>query len=84
MLCERPHVLVGDLNAAPWARELHPLRKVASNHRHMYEMRSFPARMPIWRYDHVWPGLTWSVERIETLPAHVSDHRPVLARLRAL
>lgn len=79
--CWRPHVLVGDLNASPHARELHPVRRLTVHHQHHYGLRSWPARRPWQLYDHVWPGPGWVVEEIRILEEHVSDHRPVLARL---
>jgi endonuclease/exonuclease/phosphatase family metal-dependent hydrolase len=79
--CWRPHILVGDLNAGPRSRELHPVRKICVRHDHLHGIRSWPARRPLILYDHIWPGPGWAVESVEILDLHVSDHRPVLAQL---
>lgn len=81
-VCARPHVLIGDLNAAAHAREFHALRGNGGSHLHHVGLRSWPARRPWMQFDHVWPGPGWEVESVRTLDAHISDHRPVLAELR--
>jgi len=80
--CGHSYVLTGDLNAPPGARELHPVRKAAAHHDHRGGVRSWPARRPIARFDHIWPGRDWEVAHVRALESHVSDHRPVLAHLR--
>lgn len=80
-ICFRPHFLVGDLNAGPHSRELHPVRKICIRSDHLKGLSSWPSRRPMVLYDHVWPGPGWEVATIHVLKAHVSDHRPVLARL---
>jgi endonuclease/exonuclease/phosphatase family metal-dependent hydrolase len=80
-LCFRPHVLVGDLNAGPHARELHPVRTLCVRQDHLHGLRTWPARRPMVMYDHIWPGQGWEVEKVQALEAHLSDHRPVLAQL---
>jgi len=79
--CWRPHLLMGDLNASPNARELSPVRTLGNGTDHHQGLRSWPASRPVIQYDHIWPGPGWEVEKMETLEAHVSDHRPVLAQL---
>jgi endonuclease/exonuclease/phosphatase family metal-dependent hydrolase len=79
--CALPHVLVGDLNAAPHARELAPLRNRSNGLEHLRGLRSWPAARPWLLYDHIWPGPGWEVCEIEVIPAHISDHRPLVARL---
>jgi endonuclease/exonuclease/phosphatase family metal-dependent hydrolase len=79
--CWRPHLLMGDLNAGPNARELHPVRALGGADDHLDGLRSWPARRPLVLYDHIWPGPGWVVERMELLDLHVSDHRPLLAQL---
>lgn len=80
-MCWRPHILVGDLNASPHSRELHPVREVCNRHDHLRGLRSWPARRPWILYDHIWAGPGWEVEEIRILDRHISDHRPVLAQL---
>jgi endonuclease/exonuclease/phosphatase family metal-dependent hydrolase len=80
--CRQPRVLVGDLNAAPQAGELHSVRTASAQLDHLHGLRSWPARRPWIQYDHIWPGPGWEVEEIQILDPHVSDHRPVLAHLR--
>ncbi len=80
--CPNPHVLVGDLNASPHAHELHSVRKLSARHDHHHGLRSWPAHRPMIQYDHIWPGPGWEIEQIHTLDPHVSDHRPVFARLK--
>jgi endonuclease/exonuclease/phosphatase family metal-dependent hydrolase len=80
--CSFPHVLVGDLNAAPQAGELQALRTLCGVGEHLRGLRSWPARRPWIQYDHIWPGPGWETARVQILDAHVSDHRPVLAELR--
>jgi endonuclease/exonuclease/phosphatase family metal-dependent hydrolase len=77
----RPHILVGDLNAAPHARELAPVRKICVPHDRLRKLSSWPARRPLVQYDHIWTGPGWVVEDMRVLDLHVSDHRPVLAQL---
>ena len=79
--CWRPHFLMGDLNASPFARELAPLRKSSALPDHLRGLRSWPARRPWLLYDHIWPGQGWVVERVEVMDLHVSDHRPLFAQL---
>lgn len=79
--CFRPHLLMGDLNASPNAKELHPVRQLGGDHTHLTGLRSWPARRPLILYDHIWPGPGWEVESVEILDAHISDHRPLLAVL---
>jgi endonuclease/exonuclease/phosphatase family metal-dependent hydrolase len=79
--CWRPHVLMGDLNAAPHSKELAALRNHAATEEHLRGIRTWPARRPFALYDHIWPGPGWEVENIEVLTPHVSDHRPLLATL---
>lgn len=79
--CWRPHVLLGDLNAGPHSRELHPLRTHETAGEHMRGIHTWPARRPFILYDHIWPGPGWEVENIEVLMPHLSDHRPLLAQL---
>ncbi len=79
--CWRPHFLMGDLNASPFARELAPLRRLREAPDHLRGLRSWPARRPWVLYDHVWPGPGWVVEAVEVMDLHVSDHRPLLAQL---
>ena len=80
--CPNPHVLVGDLNASPHAHELHAVRTRSCRPDHHHGLRSWPAYRPVIQYDHIWPGPGWEVEQIHTLEPHLSDHRPVFARLR--
>lgn len=80
--CEHPHVLVGDLNAAPNAGELLAVRTLCGLQDTLHGLRSWPARRPLIQYDHIWPGPGWELEFARILDPHVSDHRPVLARLR--
>lgn len=79
--CFRPHLLVGDLNASPSSRELHPMRLHTGGHDHLMGLTSWPAKRPLVLYDHIWPGPGWSVDAIEVLDPHISDHRPLLAEL---
>lgn len=79
--CPYPHLLLGDLNTGPAARELHPVRSWCGSWTHLLGKRSWPARRPMIMYDHIWPGPGWKVESLEILDRHLSDHRPVLARL---
>jgi endonuclease/exonuclease/phosphatase family metal-dependent hydrolase len=80
--CGQPHVLMGDLNAAPHSREMDPLRSATNGHEHLNGLRTWPATRPFVLYDHIWPGMGWKVESIEVLDDAVSDHRPLLAHLR--
>jgi endonuclease/exonuclease/phosphatase family metal-dependent hydrolase len=79
--CWRPHILVGDLNASPHSKELHPVRTICVAQAHFHRLRTWPARRPMVTYDHIWPGPGWEVESILALDAHLSDHRPVVAQL---
>jgi endonuclease/exonuclease/phosphatase family metal-dependent hydrolase len=79
--CWKPHILVGDLNAEPHSRELHPIREVCIPSGHHEELNTWPARRPMILYDHIWPGQGWVVEDIKVLDLHVSDHRPLYAQL---
>jgi endonuclease/exonuclease/phosphatase family metal-dependent hydrolase len=79
--CWRPHVLVGDLNAGPHSRELHPVRKICVRHKHLGGISTWPARRPWILYDQIWPGPGWEVEDVRVMDLHVSDHRPLLAQL---
>lgn len=80
--CGQPHVLLGDLNAAPHSREMGPLRSATNGDAHMAGLRTWPATRPMVLYDHIWPGTGWKVESIEVLDDAVSDHRPLLAHLK--
>jgi endonuclease/exonuclease/phosphatase family metal-dependent hydrolase len=80
--CKNGHVLIGDLNCSPHAGELLCLRQHSGVHKHHKELRTWPARRPWITYDHIWPGGGLEVVEARTLDLHVSDHRPVLARLR--
>jgi endonuclease/exonuclease/phosphatase family metal-dependent hydrolase len=79
--CWRPHLLLGDLNACPRSRELAPVREHAGGHDHLSGLSTWPARRPWVLYDHIWPGPGWDVRETRVLDLHVSDHRPLLARL---
>lgn len=81
--CPRPHVLMGDLNACSSARELHSVRRhFGALEEQFHRLRTWPAHRPLKHYDQIWPGPGWAVEKMHVLERHVSDHLPVLARLR--
>jgi len=79
--CPEAHLLVGDLNTGPHARELHRVREWCAGAAHLAGLRTWPARRPVVLFDHIWPGPGWEVCRAEVLASHVSDHRPLLAEL---
>jgi endonuclease/exonuclease/phosphatase family metal-dependent hydrolase len=82
LVCKNGHVLIGDLNCSPYSGELQCLRQHSGDHKHHKGLRTWPARRPWITYDHIWPGGGLEVVEAKTLDLHISDHRPVLARLR--
>lgn len=84
-----PVIVVGDFNSTPhqWAyRHLaEGLQRVPARGAWGWS-GTFPARHPIVQIDHILVGPAWEVAaaRIPTLPRTppISDHRPVVARLR--
>ena len=79
--CWRPHLLMGDLNAAPHSRQLRPIRELLDTPDHLNGLRTWPARRPWILYDQIWPGPGWVVEATEVLQSELSDHRALLAQL---
>jgi len=84
----RPVLVVGDFNSTPhqWAyRHLAQGLQSAVNRRVRGWGTTFPARRPLVQIDHVLAGPAWQITAAH-IPADgaaaVSDHRPVVARLR--
>jgi endonuclease/exonuclease/phosphatase family metal-dependent hydrolase len=79
--CGQPHLMMGDLNTSPHARELAPVRDACEVDGHLKGLSSWPSRRPWILYDHIWPGPGWELEEVRILDPHLSDHRPLLAQL---
>jgi endonuclease/exonuclease/phosphatase family metal-dependent hydrolase len=83
-----PVIVVGDFNSTPhqWAYR-HVAQGLQSAHRRRGRMwgGTYPAERPLVQIDHVLAGPAWQVTAAR-IPADgaaaVSDHRPVVARLR--
>lgn len=85
----RPVIVVGDFNSTPhqWAyRHIARGLQSAGSQGVRGWTATFPAQRPLVRIDHVLAGPAWRVVAAQvpapTDSAAMSDHRPVLARLR--
>jgi endonuclease/exonuclease/phosphatase family metal-dependent hydrolase len=77
---DRPAVLVGDMNMwGPWLA-----RVVPAGWRVAGRGRTYPARTPHSRLDHLVHTAGVEVRAIEVVPDRGSDHRPIRARLRVV
>ncbi|MEX1216154.1 endonuclease/exonuclease/phosphatase family protein [Saccharospirillum sp.] len=88
--CRAPVILCGDFNAVPLSpvcrilnKRLRDAQQAAEDHR---PRRTFPARLPAVRIDHIYVGAGLTASRIEvpdsTLVRVASDHLPLVADLK--
>lgn len=82
---EIPTILTGDFNTPPNSDGHAVLSRDA---RDCFESvgggfgYSYPVRMPVWRIDYIWVTDPFVAGSCGTIRSELSDHRPVLARLR--
>ena len=80
----RPFLLLGDLNTTPhnWVyRYLSEGLRDAYRSASWRTLGTFPARLPLFRIDHILASPEWRIVEAGTGPPFVSDHRPFTAAL---
>jgi endonuclease/exonuclease/phosphatase family metal-dependent hydrolase len=89
--CRGPVVLLGDFNALPRSRAYQRLAAQLRDaqigpHIHHPPRRTFPARLPLLRIDHVFVSRSVDVVRVEAIRTPLarvaSDHLPLIVDLR--
>ena len=81
-----PHVLLGDLNAVPWAEVIQRTKRIGSLRdprvgRGFYITWNAHDVVTRWPLDHILPGPGFTLVDLRVLPGFGSDHYPLLAEL---